>query len=274
MKRIIISLLLLMTISAVSYAQKPSKQLKKVLEFVMPGEEGGQDGTRGAYVAYNPVLKLYYAAFAGNVKYPMAVFNLKGKMLSESDLKTMADLRGLWYNPITKTLQGNCYSDSGWVNYKLNKKGIPAEPTSLLDEKGRYQPDDQSVGVYDPKLKTVYFLNGTSVVAYNMKGEIGKSVALVLPLPLDENADELEEDVLPEAYNYTTVIFTGIPNQEFGLYNTETKIIELYNRTNGKYTSSWQLPENAPNYTSFNLAYCNGLLWLFNQETRTWSAYK
>jgi hypothetical protein len=157
MRSIIFSFILLMSLPSIGQAQKPAKQLKKVLELAMPGEAGGQDGTRGAYVAYNPVLKLYYAAFAGNASYPMAVFNAKGKLLSEPDRATNADLRGLWYNPLTKSLQGNCYNEGGWVNYKLDKAGMPDYPSSLLDTEGMYQPDEQSVGVFDPKLKTVYF---------------------------------------------------------------------------------------------------------------------
>ncbi len=271
MKNVILSFVLLMTISSFSYAQKSSKQLKKVLELAMPGEAGGLDGTRGANVAYNPFLKRYYAAFAGNVGYPLAVFDLKGKMVSESDLKTQADIRGLWFNPVTKTLQGNCYSDGGWVNYPLDKNGIPDLPTSLLDETGMYQPDEQSVGTFDAKLKTVYFLSGNSVIAYNMKGLIGKAVQLN---PLAALSEDAEPDELSSSYNNTTVIFTGIPKQEFGIYNTDTRKIELYNRANGVYANSWQLPEDAPNYSDFNLAFCNGLLWLFDQETRIWYAYK
>lgn len=42
----------------------------------MPGESGVQDGTRGANVAYNPITKKYYAAFAGNA---VISYDMKGK---------------------------------------------------------------------------------------------------------------------------------------------------------------------------------------------------
>jgi hypothetical protein len=263
----IFNFLLVMLCFTVAANAQTAKTLKKVMEFVMPGETGGQDGTRGASVAYNPVLKKYYAAFAGNIGYPMAVFNLKGEMISAEDLKARADLRGLWYNPISKTLQGNCYNDGGWVNYKIDAKGMPAEPTNIIDS--MHQPDEQSVGTFDGKTKTVYFINNKSVVAYDFKGKEGKSVELIIK---KEEGDE--EDALPARYNNSTVIFTDIPKQEFGLFNTDAKKIELYNRATGKYSTSWILPEDAPINTTFNFAYCNGLVWLFDMDTRTWSAYK
>jgi hypothetical protein len=52
-----------------------------------------------------------------------------------------------------------------------------------------------------------------------MKGEIGKTFQLIPADQLDEDA----EDVLPERYNSSTVIFTGIPKQEFGIYDTDAK---------------------------------------------------
>lgn len=266
MKTVIISLFAMVCVTTTTHAQT-IKTLKKVLELAMPGEAGGSDGTRGANVAYNPVAKKYYAAFAGNASYPLSVFDTKGKMVSSEDLKTEADLRGLWYNPVTKTLQGNCYAEGGWVNYKLDAKGMPESPTIMLE--GTYQPGDQSVGAFDPKSKNVYFLDGTRIIAYNMKGIEGKSVQL----KFDDSEDEA---TLPEKYNYTTVIFTGLPKMEFGLYNTVDKTIELYNKANGKKTASWQLPDELPvtENTGFNFSYCNGLVWLYDIDTRMWYAYK
>ena len=66
---------------------------------------------------------------------------------------------------------------------------MPESPTTLLE--GTYQPGDQSVGTLDPKTKTVYFLDGTRIVGYNMKGIEGKSIQLKL--------DDMEdEEALPE----------------------------------------------------------------------------
>src|SRR5258706_8069777 len=86
------------------------KTLKKTIELKMPGKvyvsvNTGNDsmpGTRGAAVIWHPVQKKYYAAFAGNWDYPLAVFNSTGQILSGEELTTKEDLRGLWYNPKLK----------------------------------------------------------------------------------------------------------------------------------------------------------------------------
>jgi hypothetical protein len=263
----LLSLCMLTIANAQVKKAQSERTLKKVMEIAMPGESGGQDGTRGAGVAYNPVTKKYYAAFAGNVSYPLSVFDTKGKILSGEDLKTNADLRGFWYNPTTKTLQANCYDIGGWVSYKLDSKGMPQEPTKLLE--GMYQPEAQSMGVFDAKTKTVYFLKGNTVIAYDLKGNEGKSISLVLK-------DNEGEDFLPEKYNYSTIIYTGIPKQEFGIYDTENKKIELYSKATGKLTASWLLPNDLPTQevTNFNFSFCNGMVWLYDIDSRKWYAYK
>ena len=44
------------------------------------------DGNNGASVAWHPQQKKYYASFAGNATYPLAVFSENGKRLSANDL--------------------------------------------------------------------------------------------------------------------------------------------------------------------------------------------
>jgi hypothetical protein len=270
MKSVIISLLALVCFTATTNAQV-KKTLKKVIELKMPKTvDDDMPGTRGANVAYNPVAKKYYAAFAGNAGYPLAVFDIKGNRLSDENLATEADLRGLWYNPTTKTLQGNCYSEGGWVSYKLDAKGMTKSPTYLLE--GMYQPSDQSVGVYEVSSKTIYFLKDNTLIGYNAKGEEGRTIELTIV----KGENDLEEDLLPARYNYTTAISTGLPKMEFGLYDTQAKTIELYNKANGKKTATWQLPDDLPTTenTGFNFSYCNGIVWLFDIDNRTWLGYK
>ena len=117
------------------------KTLKKSIELKMPGivyltkgdgeeKKAGEDslpGTRGAAVIWHPVQKKYYAAFAGNETFPLAVFDVAGKRLSGEDLTCLIDIRGLWYNPKLKKICGNGYSEIGWFSYKLDAKGIPTE---------------------------------------------------------------------------------------------------------------------------------------------------
>jgi len=259
------------------------KQLKKTMELKMPGKvlvskRTGEDslpGTRGASVAWHPVQKKYYAAFAGNASYPLAVFDATGKILSDEDLNTMADLRGLWYNSTLKKICGNGYNETGWFDYTLDAKGIPEDVEILME--GLNQPTEQSVGVYNPKSDMVYFLNNQFIHVYNAEAmeEEDSTIRIYAGTSKKEEIEEDDKgDWLPDSYNYTTVIYTGIPKAEFGLLNTLSKQVELYNRKTGLLTQKLQLPDEVELYTGFNFSYCNGTYWFFNQETRTWTGYK
>lgn len=96
-------ILLLLTIALYSAVQAQPRLLKKMMELKMPKEtEDINSGTNGASVCWHPVTKKYYAAFAGNSNYPLGVFDAEGKLLSDSGLTTMQDVRGLWYDKTNK----------------------------------------------------------------------------------------------------------------------------------------------------------------------------
>jgi hypothetical protein len=255
-------------------ASAQNRKLKQVMHFEIPGD----GGSNGASIAYDPAKKLYYAPMAGNAAFTLAIFNAAGKRISEEDQATIFDVRGMWYNPAMKAICGNAYADGGWVRYQTNTKGIPTETTALLE--GQYQPTEQSVGVYDAKSGMVYFLSGAFLVAYDKKGEEKTRTMLTTPalknLDMEaENYQTLKDgEELPSGYNTTAPIFTGLPGAEIGLLNVEEKQVELYNRKTGKLTQKWKLPEEATCYDSFNFAYANGMVWLFDKDTRSWTAYK
>lgn len=73
------------------YSPGNSKTSRKVATLSMPGETGNNGGS----VVWHPVLKKYYASFAGNASYPMGVFDPTGKLISPEDIETMFDTRGL-----------------------------------------------------------------------------------------------------------------------------------------------------------------------------------
>ncbi|MBK8953300.1 MAG: hypothetical protein IPM85_14545 [Chitinophagaceae bacterium] len=128
------------------------KPLKKVMTLQMAlTADDDMPGTRGASVVWHPVQKKYYAAMAGNVGYPMCVFDSKGNRLSEDDHATQMDVRGLWYNPVKKAIQGNGYGDFGWFSYKLDAKGMVIEVETIKE--GQNQPDVQCVGASAPLTK-------------------------------------------------------------------------------------------------------------------------
>ena len=270
-------LALLILISPFVLSAQTLKLLKKTITLKMPKTvDDDMPGTRGASVAWHPVLKKYYASFAGNVAYPMAVFDATGKRLSGDDLNTMADTRGLWYNTKLKTICGNGYNETGWFSYMLDKKGIP-EDVDIYSE-GMNQPDEQSVGAYNAKGNMVYFLSGQEIRVYNAEAEEEEDSTIRLYAGIAKE-DDIDEDTDDESFLDTDIynsalIYTGTPKAEFGLLNYEKNQVELYNRKTGLMTKILKLPEDVVTYGSFNFSYSNGIYWLFNQDTRTWTGYK
>lgn len=278
-----VTLLAALLCSIVATAQPQPKQLKKILALKMPGKiytsvNTGLDslpGTRGAAVVWHPVQKKYYAAFAGNMAYPLGVFDASGKLLSSEDLTAFVDTRGLWYNPALKKICGNAYSDIGWFSHKLDSKGIPV--SSEIYAAGMNQPDAQSVGTYNAKANLVYFLSGQRINVYNADAmpEEDSTIRLYPGISKQEdiNADD-DGSYMNENYSYTVLIYTGIPKAEFGLLNIIEKQVELYNRKTGLLTQKLKLPETISLWAAFNFSYSNGIYWAFDQDTRTWTGYK
>lgn len=273
MKKILFVLAVFAT-ATMATAQAP-KTLKKVLELKMPKTaDDDMPGTRGASVAWHPVQKKYYASFAGNLSYPMAVFNAAGKRLSADDVTTQADTRGLWYNAVKKQICGNGYSETGWFSYTLNPLGLIKNIN--FDKEGMYQPNEQSVGTYNTAKKQVMFLKGSEIWMYDTSGTAAETKTVLHwgltakdGIAADENTEET-----PEGYNNTSIIYTGLPNAEVGVLNTVDKQVELYSIKTGFLSKKIQLPEDAPAEKMFNFAYANGIYWLFNMEARTWLGYK
>ena len=259
------------------------KTLKKTIELKMPGiavpsavtGEDSLPGKRGGAVVWHLVQKKYYAAFAGNATFPLAVFDVTGKRLSSDDQTCLVDTRGLWYNPKLKKICGNGYSDIGWFSYKLDAKGIPAE--AEIYAAGLNQPGEQSIGVFNAKTNMVYFLYGQNVYLYNAEAmqEEDSSIRLHPGISKKENIDaDNDGTVLSEDYSYNVLIYTGIPKAEFGLLNVMENQVELYNKKTGLLTQKLKLPADLPTWPAFNFSYANGTYWAFDQETRIWTGYK
>jgi hypothetical protein len=268
MKLISLALLTILMQSTVPVNAQPVKTLKKVLELKMPRE----DGANGASVAWHPGLKKYYAAMAGNVSFPLSVFDAAGKSLSPAEQETLFDIRGLWYYPKLKTIQMNGYNKFGWAEYKLNTKGFPVEIKELYP--GMNQSNENCAGSFNPKENAVYFFNEDgNLDAYDYgTAEYLEAKDLYLG---NKNENEFSDnyDVL-ENYNSTTAVFTGIPKAEIGVLNVAEKQIELYNIATGYLTQILKLPGTAPAKEWLNFAWSNNIYWLFDTESRTWKGYK
>lgn len=249
------------------------RTLKEVLQLKMTSDKGANGGN----VAWHPVQKKYYAAISGNAAHQMGIYDVKGNMVSKPEQQTLFDVRGLWYNPATHTLQANGYKKNGWVEYTLDDKGIPVSVKPLFE--GSHQPDDQSVGAFDPKTNLVYFFDNTNLglSAYNVKdGNFVNTIDIFLNIKSKEQKDttiDTNED-LKENYNLSSVIFTGIKNQEIGLLSFFNKRIELYNLSTGMLTQVLNLPADAPVTDFLNFSYANDTYWLFDNKARIWKGYK
>ncbi len=229
-------------------------------------------GTRGACIVWHPVQKKYYAVFAGNGEYPVAVFDAKGKRLSADTQNAMIDTRGLWYDPAKKLIFGNAYKDYGWFSYNLDAKGIPVDYKE--ENEGMNQPGPQSVAAYNPVDKQVLFLFGNQVFFYNNDADALDSTIIHWGQKKTDGADEDEEADASKNYNYTTLVYTGGKGQEIGVLNVVDKQVELYDIKSGFQHKVLSLPSDATTETNFNFAYTNGLYWLFDMKERKWVGYK
>jgi hypothetical protein len=276
MKKLSLFLAIITMVVSVNAQSGAGKLLKKAMTLKMPRTvDDDMPGTRGASVAWHPLQKKYYAAMAGNVGYPLGVYDINGKLLSRETLNCEEDVRGLWFNPQKKQVQGNTYNENGWFSFKLDVNGIPESTDVFLE--GMNQPDAQSVGAYNTAKQEVIFLNAGFISFYSFEdGMSNESVQLQWGRTkkdgaLDNDPDNAET---PEDYNYSTVVYTGVKGSEIGVLNITEKQVELYSITDGFMTKKLKLPEEASTNSSFNFAYTNGMYWLFNMDERTWTAYK
>ena len=261
------------TVTTVVSAQS-LQTLKKVMELKMPlTKDDEKSGTRGAAVAWHPGQKKYYASFAGNIDYPMGVFDATGKRLSDNTLKTEADTRGLWYDPTTKLITGNGFADFGWFEYKLDEKGIPSTVNVIVEEMN--QPEAQCQGVFYTPTKQVLFFWQSQVYRYDQLGSAVDSMLIHWGRTKSDGAGD-DEDLfyMSEDYNSSGMIYTGIKGQELGFLNITNKEIEFYDIADGFQTKRVALPENAPVENVFNFSFANGVYWLFDMELRKWVGYK
>ncbi len=274
MKKRTLVIALLMAVASISFGQKSASQPRSLKE-VMTLKVSRPGGANGANVAWHPVQKKYYAAMAGNVEYAMDIFDVKGTIAEKTDVETMFDVRGLWYNPKTKALQTNGYNDFGWAEYRLDERGYPYKASKLSIVAS--QPAVQSVGAFDPAGNTVYFFDFATLnlEGHPMKSDAGVSTKkLHLRAMSEKDLPAISEDDIKDDYNENAIVFTGIKQAEIGLLNATGKQIELYDRSTGYMKQVLQLPADAPAEHSLNFSHSNGIYWLFNKVTRVWHGYK
>ncbi len=230
-------------------------------------------GANAAAVVYNPKTKLYYAAQAGNMEFPLVIFDENARVVSDAAQTTMIDVRGLWYNPKTKNMEGNGYDENGWFQYELDKNGLPEKIT--VRKQGMNQPDANSAGVLNTNENEVMFLVGMNIACYSVDGS-NKSKNITLHVGAASAADDaqLTEADFENTYNMRSLIYTGKKGAEIGLLNVVKKQVELYDIKTGYMKQVVKLPANFKIETYFNFSFSNDTYWLFDKEERYWYGYR
>ena len=252
--------------------------LRKVLELQMPlTAEDVNPGRRAGSVAWHPIFRKYYSNMCGNGDFPIAVFDEKGKRISQDTCTTGVDMRGIWFNPFIKSLQGNGYDTVGLFSIVPKKNGQPVWPN--VYRPGLNQPGPQCVGAYYREQDQIVYLSGRTIYFY---GSASNQEERKLRLNwgrtkadgMEDLMDEYEAAEAPEGYNITTVIFPGTKGAEIGVLNITEGTIELYDKASGFLSKKLKLPEGAPLEANFNFSYANGIYWLFSMDERIWYGYK
>ncbi|MBL7702017.1 MAG: hypothetical protein JNM14_07180 [Ferruginibacter sp.] len=268
---------LLITLISVCLFYSPVQaqtSLKKVITLQLP--EG--DGSNAAAVVWHPVTQKYYTTIVGNAIYAMGIFDARGKVV-EQNIEAEHDYRGMWYNPLKKRIEFNCYDSGGIGHLVLDKKGkITAK---LIDLPGMNQPGDQSVGVYCAAGNKILYMNPQTHDVDQYDAVTGTSLGnfgTIYPgCKTKKEADEMDVDAESAAWdsrNYTSVQYTGVPKAELAILNVDDKQVELYDRKTGLLTKKLKIPEDVNLYPSFNFSYSNGIYWFFNKEDRKWVGCK
>ncbi len=218
-------------------------------------------GENGTAVAYNPEKKIYYTVFAGNPEFPIHSFSEDGTLLDESRIGN--DIRGLWWNPKSETLEGNGYGDLGWVQIGLDENGLPGLGNQTLVE-GPVQPLEQAVGAFDTRGKEVLFLQEKARVrGYRLKDGKPTNTDITLQLPQETNR-----------YNKTTLIYTGKKNRELGILDLDLELVYLFRLKDGLLSETITLPRGSVKDEQFNFSFANDHVFLFDPEERCWTGYR
>ena len=230
--------------------------LQKTLSLQMPAGAG----TYGAAVVYNPGLKKYYAAYGGSITHPMAIFDASGNLLSDPKLKTMVDIRGLWYDAADKALKCNTYNKSGWYRYVLDATGKPEAAVMFVE--GMKQPDAQSQGAFDEKGKRLLFYKSDSLYIHDAQTGLHKST---IAIKLTDAR---------RSYLNNGIVYIGGAKQEFVLLNTDKKSLSVFSAKDGSWIRDMAFNSEEKMPTVLGFSYCNSIYWLFDVKNRVWQGYK
>lgn len=204
--------------------------------------------TNRSAVAYNPTAGIYYTVDAGNTGFQIDTHN--GSYTLVNSIAGGFDYRGCWWNEHTDQLEGNGYANSGiFVQTLLGGTQYPAGTGATIF--GAAQPDDQSVGAFDPDANEIVYYFSNTIYRYARATNTLLGTVPITGLPLG-------------SLNWTSIAFVGCAGHEIGIYDYTNRRLLFINKSTGAYVGSSQLPLNAPARDAFGMSYSNGIFWLYD----------
>ena len=253
MKEILLSSALLFSVAA--FSQAPLGKGK--LELTLKTTPGGTLNRSG--IAYDPVNDRYYSVNAGSPHYPMETYDGNGRLLNATPQGF--DYRGVWYNPNTKSIEGNGFNSCGIWHAQVNSAHVANGNGKHLvsNTKG---PDVQACADYDYNdNEIVYYYNGT---IYRHDHETNELISSVSVSGLPVSSYHL---------NTTGIGYTGVKGMELGLWDYQNRKFYFIDKESGKYVTECQLPNSAPAQSYLKMGFENGLLWLYDGVSQ-WFGYR
>jgi hypothetical protein len=238
-----------------AHAQAPLASAALAFTYTFESDEG----TNASAVAYIPGKDLYITCIAGNADYPLEVFDRSGKTIES--MSAGLDLRGLWYNPATKNLEANVAGEGGWYTIALGDNGVPTGDWTCI-RKGLIQPDFQSVLAYVPSIKKLVTTHN-GFFSYWGRKNFKQKVRYQHGTPGDTDW----------YFNPHTAGYTGNDDYPIAVLELNAGQI-LYFDLKGLYLGATTIDGGLPEMDGFRFAFANRHAFIYDEVTRTWSAYR
>ncbi|MFM2377373.1 MAG: hypothetical protein RLZZ165_2470 [Bacteroidota bacterium] len=247
-------LALLVTLN-LAFAQAPKPTAIESMKYRFESTEG----TNASAVAFIPGPKVFITVIAGNASFPMEVFDMSGSTIHIREAGL--DLRGIWYNPKSNTLEANAYGESGWFSRELNSEGLPIGDWKCIKE-GMHQPEEQSVLSYDPTVRKLITIQDETFFLFSRKNGKGK--------PAHQHGTPGDTDWYINPY---VAAYTGNDAYPIAVLELNGDQI-LYFDLNGKYQGATQIEGGLPEIDGFRFSFAGNMAWIYDESVRTWTAYR
>lgn len=258
MKSKLFSLILLLSLMGTAgiQAQAPMSEAKFAFSYHFQSSEG----TNACGITYIPGPNVYVTAIAGNTGFPLEVFDREGNTLSSQEVGL--DLRGLWYNPGTKSLEANCYGDGGWFSMAVDAKGIPQGDWTPIIQ-GMFQRDEQAALSFVASKKVLVTLGESFFSFWKRSSKKPKEKAAYFHGTPGDTDWYLNPHV---------AAYTG--NNDYPLAVLELNACQiLYFDLKGKYLGATKV-DNCPEMDGFRFGFANRHAFIYDEVDRIWRAYR